>query len=243
MQWQRRQELPLVPQNVNIMNLNKHTLVALVTVAGALSLQPTTRAAKENAPAPPPRGDRVSALRERMQETARELNLTDEQKEKLRTIIRERLEKLRDLRQDNSLSRQERIEKLKASREDLIAEVKKVLTPEQFEKWRARQGQPDGVARRRIAGLHEAIQDLNLTDQQKEQLKPIYQEQMARLQALRQDTTLSIPEKLDKLKAMHAEIAPKLKKILTAKQYAKWEKDVNQWLAQLRQRLQGTRQD
>ena len=76
-----------------------------------------------------------------MQDTAKELNLTDEQKEKLQTIIRGQMEKLRDLRQDTSLSPEDKKEKLQAIREEITAEVKKVLTPEQFEKWKAKQGQ------------------------------------------------------------------------------------------------------
>ena len=59
------------------------TLVALATIAGALSLQTLAQAADNQAPAQPAGGDRAAALRERMQDTAKELNLTDEQKEKL----------------------------------------------------------------------------------------------------------------------------------------------------------------
>ena len=223
------------------MNLNKQTLVALVAVAGALSLQPLTRAADDKAPATG--GARRAALRERMQETARELNLTDEQKQKLQTLIRERMQKMRDLRQDTTLSREQKMAKLKAAREDLIAEVKKVLTPEQFEKWKASQGQRAAATANPMARLHEAIADLNLNDQQKEQLRPIYEEQMQKLRELHEDTNLSVPQKLAKLKAIHAEMAPKLKKIMTAEQYAKWNKDVNQWLDQLRQRFQNAKQD
>jgi hypothetical protein len=42
---------------------------------------------------------------------------------------------------------------------------------------------------------------------------------------------------------MQKEIAPKLKKVLDAEQYAKWEKDVDQWLEQLRQRFQDAKQN
>jgi Spy/CpxP family protein refolding chaperone len=182
-------------------------------------------------------------MRERMQETARELNLTDEQKEKLQTIIRGQAEKLRELRQDTSLSQPEKAEKFKAIREDIIAEVKKVLSPEQFEKWQAKQGQTAGGAGGPLARLQEAIKDLNLTDTQKEQLKPLYQEQMEKLRDLHQDTSLSIPEKLEKLKAMNKEIAPKLKQVLDAEQFAKWEKGANQWIEQLQQRFQDAKQN
>jgi periplasmic protein CpxP/Spy len=229
------------------MHLNKQTLVALAAVAGALSLQPLTRAADTNEPAPPASGDRAGALRERMQETARELNLTDEQKQKLQTIVRERMEKLRDLRQDTSLSREEKMEKVKAAREEITAEVKKVLTPEQFEKWKTKQGLLQapavGAAGGLGARLQEAIKDLNLTDEQKEQLKPIYQEQTEKLRQLYQDSSLSMAEKLDKLKALHKEVGPKLKKVMNAEQYAKWEKDVDQWLEQLGKRFQEQKQN
>ena len=228
------------------MNITKHTLIALAAVAGVLSLQPLTRAADTNQPTPPAAGSRLAAQRERMQETARELNLTDEQKEKLQAIIRGQMEKLRDLRQDSSLTQPEKAEKFKTIREDIIAEAKKVLTPDQFEKWQAKQGQLAGGAGGAggpLARIQGAIKDLNLTDAQKEQLKPIYQEQMEKLRDLHQDANLSILEKLTKLKAMNKEIAPKLKKVLDTEQFAKWEKDVNQWLEQLQQRFQDAKQN
>ena len=228
--------------NMTFMNISKQTLIALAAVAGVLNLQPLTRAADNKEPAQPTGGNRPGAWRERMQETAKELNLTDEQKEKLQTVIRGQTEKLRELRQDNSLSPEDKREKFQAIREEITADVKKVLSPEQFEKWKAKQGQLAGGAGGPRARLQEAIKDLNLTDEQKEQLKPLYQEQMEKLRELHQDNSLSISEKLGKLRAIQKEIAPKLKKVLDAEQYAKWEKDVNQWLEQLRQRFQNAKQ-
>jgi Spy/CpxP family protein refolding chaperone len=219
------------------MSMTKRTLMALATVAATLTLQPQARAADAGQPAQPASGDRLAALRERMQETARELNLTPEQTAKLQSIVRERTPKLRELRQDNSLSPEEKRQKLVAVRAEIVSEVKKVLTPEQFEKWKARQGQPASGVVRPLARLQEAIDDLNLTDAQKEQLKPLYQEQMEKLRDLYQDTTLSVAEKLDKLKSIHQEAAPRLRKVFNADQYAKWEKDVTQWLDQLKQHL------
>jgi len=219
------------------MNITKHILMALAAVAATLTLQPPARAADASQPTPPAPSDRPAALRERMQETARELNLTPEQTAKLQSIVRERAEKLRELRQDNSLSPEEKRQKLAAARAEIVSEVKKVLTPEQFEKWKARQGQTAGGAIRPLARLQEAINDLNLTDEQKEQLKPLYQAQMEKLRDLYQDASLSMAEKLDKLKVLRQEAAPKLMKVLTADQYAKLERDFNQWLDQLKQRL------
>jgi Spy/CpxP family protein refolding chaperone len=219
------------------MNITKHILMALAAVAATLTLQSPARAADASQPTPSAPSDRPAALRERMQETARELNLTPEQTAKLQSIVRERAEKLRELRQDNSLSPEEKRQKLAAARAEIVSEVKKVLTPEQFEKWKARQGQTAGGAIRPLARLQEAINDLNLTDEQKEQLKPLYQAQMEKLRDLYQDASLSMAEKLDKLKVLRQEAAPKLMKVLTADQYAKLERDFNQWLDQLKQRL------
>ena len=225
------------------MNMTKDTLMALAAIAGVLSLQPLARAAEVKDPAKPAAGERLGALRERLEETAKELNLTDEQKGKMQDIIRERLPKLRDLRQDSSLTQEEKQAKFKTMREEMTAEVKKVLTPDQFEKWKAKLPQLAGGAGGLQARLQEAINDLNLTDEQKEQLKPLYQEQMEKLHELHQDNSLSIPEKLEKLKAIQKEIAPKLKKVMDAEQYAKWEKDATQWIEQLRQRFQDAKQN
>ena len=199
------------------MIMTKQPLVPLIVVAGVLSLQSLARAADTNQPAHPVGGG-PATFQERMQATARELNLTDEQKQKLQTIVREQLEKLRGLRQDNSLTREDKMEKFKAVREEIAKEVKDVLTPEQFEKWKAKQGQlfagapgAGGPAAR----LQEAIQELNLTDAQKEQLKPLYQEQMEKLRDLRQDASLSMAEKLDKLKAMQRESRPSSRRCWT----------------------------
>jgi Spy/CpxP family protein refolding chaperone len=225
------------------MNINKQTLAALAAIAGALIFQTLARPADSKAPVQPAGAERVAALRERMQETAKELNLTDEQKEKLQTIIRAQMGKLRDLRQDTTLSAEDKKERIRALREEITAEVKKVLTPEQFEKWKAKQSQSTTSGGGPAARLQEAIKGLDLTDQQKEQLKPVYQEQMDKLRELQQDTSLSLPQKLEKLKDMHKEIAPKLKKVMNAEQFAKWEKDVNQWLEQLQQRFQGAKEN
>jgi Spy/CpxP family protein refolding chaperone len=224
-------------------NMTKHILIALAAVAGSLTLQPLARADATNAPATPATGDRASALRERMQETARELNLTPEQTAKLQTIVRERMEKMRALRQDTSLSSEERREKFQAGREELFAEVKKVLTPEQFEKWKAKQGLQTGGGMRPMARIQEAIQDLNLTDDQMQQLTPLYTEQIEKLRDLYQDPSLSMAQKVEKLKAIRQEVAPKLKKVFTADQYSKWEKSANQFMDELQQRFQGAKQN
>ena len=230
-------------RQTNSTNMTKQLLIALAAVAGSLTLQPLAHGATTNAPTIPATGDRAGAMRERMQDTARELNLTPEQTAKLQTIVRERMEKMRALRQDTSLSSEERREKFQAGREELLAEVKKVLTPEQFEKWKAKQGLQASRGMRPMARIQEAIQDLNLTDDQMQQLTPLYVEQMEKLRDLYQDSSLSMAQKVEKLKAVRQEVAPKLKKVFTADQYSKWEKRSDEFLDEVLQRFSGARQN
>ena len=86
-------------------------------------------------------------LRERIRQLAKELDLTDEQKEKLRPIFREQAQKLRELRQNTDLARQERVAKLREYREELIGKLKSILTPEQLEKFK--QLRSEGPRRRK----------------------------------------------------------------------------------------------
>jgi Spy/CpxP family protein refolding chaperone len=221
------------------MKMNKETLIALATIAGVLSLQPLARAAEVKDTTKPAAGDRGGALRDRIEEAVKDLNLTDEQKEKMQAIFRERWPKIRDLRQDTSLTQEEKQAKFKGLRDEIATEAKKVLTPEQFEKWKAKQGTfgagQGGSGPQ--ARLQDALQELNLTDEQKAQLKPLYQEHMEKLRDLRQDSSLSGAEKLEKVKAMQKELAPKIKKVLDADQFAKWEKKSNQWIEEMGQRV------
>lgn len=65
---------------------------------------------------------------------------------------------------------------------------------------------------------------LKLTDDQKEKVKPILQDEMDKMKALRDDTSLTRQEKRPKMKEIHDATAAKLKPILTDDQYAQWEK-------------------
>ena len=64
-----------------------------------------------------------------------QLNLTDEQKPKVQAIMDAQRQKMRDLRQDTSLTPEDRRAKMKALRDDEVTQMKAVLTPEQFDKW------------------------------------------------------------------------------------------------------------
>jgi len=223
------------------MYMTKQTLLGLAVMLGALNLQPLAQAAESNAPALPPAAAPPGPLQERIQAGIRDLSLTVEQKDKLQAVIRTHLEKLRAFKEDTSLSREQKLEKLRALRDEINAEAGKLLTPEQLKNWKEKQGQVTTPAPGPMARIQETIKELNLSEDQKAQLKPLYEEHMARLRELHQDNALSPMQKMDKLVAMQKELAPKVKKVMDAEQYAKWEKESSQWIEQLRKRIDGTK--
>ncbi len=73
-------------------------------------------------------GDRRGAQPGRL---ARQLNLTDAQKEQLKPIMKEQAEKMRALRDQNQSQREE----MKKLRDETDAKVRAILTPEQAAKF------------------------------------------------------------------------------------------------------------
>jgi len=121
------------------MKIHKTSLIVAAALAGLVGTGLVARAADEAAPATKQKasvtGERGARAADRVQQMAKELELTDEQKAQLRPLFKKEAEKVKALREDTSLSREQRQAKLKAVREDIAPELKKVLTPEQYEKW------------------------------------------------------------------------------------------------------------
>lgn len=71
-----------------------------------------------------------------MRMLSEQLNLTPEQKEKLRPIVTEEGDQLHDVRRDQRLRPEQKNAKLLAIREEFAPKIGAVLTPEQQEKWK-----------------------------------------------------------------------------------------------------------
>ena len=130
------------------MNLSR---LALITVlAGTvLAVAPGSRAddQPDQKPAEKTEAKGRAGRNARLQRIAEELNLTDEQKAKLKPIFAEQQQKrMTELRGNKDVSREDRRAKAKEMRGDLAAKLKPILTPEQFEKWN--KGRAAGPQRR-----------------------------------------------------------------------------------------------
>jgi protein CpxP len=127
-----------------LMKLTKMTLITALAVGGLLALSPALRAddatntppSTPSAGGPPP-GPGMRGRGPNFDMIAQRLNLTDDQKPKVKAILDDQREQMRDLRQNQDLSREDRMAKMKSIREDTDAKLKAVLTADQFEKWQA----------------------------------------------------------------------------------------------------------
>jgi Spy/CpxP family protein refolding chaperone len=133
------------------MKATKSVVIAALVVGGLLAWNPALRAAETNTPpsAPsagaPPGGQRPPGLRgPDVDQLAKQLDLTDDQKVKVKTILDAQGKKMRELNADTSLSREEKRPKMQSIREETMTQMKAVLSPEQFEKWQAQRNRRPG---------------------------------------------------------------------------------------------------
>jgi Spy/CpxP family protein refolding chaperone len=130
------------------MKLNK-TIALVALVAGGM-IAGSALQAQDSTNTPPPNvrpgGGAGMRARPNIEQLAKDLNLSDDQKAKLKTALDEQMKKMQELRADTSLSQEDRRAKMKEMRDDLTAKVKEILTADQFEKWQKtmQQRRPQG---------------------------------------------------------------------------------------------------
>ena len=175
---------------------------------------------------------------ERMSE---ELGLTDGQKEQLRQNGKEQAEARRAIRGDESLTAEQKREKLRQLNQERQAKMKEVLTPEQQEKFRglrqqrrssrqagSRQSGPRGGDRGPggggFGGGGRMAEELGLSDEQREQFRAINEQQREQFEAIRNDESLSQEDRRAKMRELREARQAQMKEILTPEQQKKFEK-------------------
>ena len=71
--------------------------------------------------------------------------------------------------------------------------------------------------------LQMLSEKLNLTDDQKAKLKPIFEDEMQQMKAVRDDSSLSQEQKRAKMKSIHESFHDKINAVLTPEQQAKFK--------------------
>jgi len=126
------------------MKLNKTIMLVTLVAGGLLGGLPLHAQDASNTPAatPPMRRPAMS-----LQSLAKQLDLTDDQKTKVKPILEDMQKQIADLRKDTSLSPEDRRAKMKDIRTSVGTQLKDILTPEQYAKW-----QKMGAGNRRPPG-------------------------------------------------------------------------------------------
>ena len=71
--------------------------------------------------------------------------------------------------------------------------------------------------------LQMLSEKLNLTDDQKAKLKPVLQDQMQQMKAVREDSSLSEDQRRAKMKSIHESLHDQINAVLTPEQQAKFK--------------------
>jgi Spy/CpxP family protein refolding chaperone len=116
------------------MKLTKPLIIAALVAGNLCAWDIALRAqSTNNTPPAGPRGGMRGGPG--IDQLAQQLNLTDDQKTKVKPILDAQQQKMRDLRGDTSLSPDDRRAKMQGIRDETTTQMKAVLTPDQFEKW------------------------------------------------------------------------------------------------------------
>jgi periplasmic protein CpxP/Spy len=103
------------------MKNHTHLVIAVLSITMFALLAPTSFAQQGGAT-------------QRAQAVAQELNLTPQQKEKILPILAAEVPKVNAIKNDNSLSRTQKMEQVKAIHQQTDPQMKAILSPEQYQK-------------------------------------------------------------------------------------------------------------
>ena len=115
------------------------TLLAVFMLITMVMLGLNNLAGAQNTqqPAPPQAAPKMppgQSVTERLERMSRELNLTTEQKEKIRPLLEEQSKQMSELRSNTSLTPEQKRDKARAMMTETREKIQAVLTPEQKEK-------------------------------------------------------------------------------------------------------------
>jgi Spy/CpxP family protein refolding chaperone len=191
--------------------------VGLITLVFGVALpgwgQNTAQGAPPTAPGPGARrvGGPVAARHPGMMRAFQRLNLTPDQKDQVRNLMQAQHQKVQSVRQDASLTPEQKQDSIRQLRQSTHQQVLGVLTPEQQAKLNQFQRQRRGLAA------------LNLTSDQRAKIMPIQQQMRQQVVAVRQDASLTPEQKHQKIRDIRQNAMAQMKGVLTPEQQRQLE--------------------
>lgn len=224
-------------------------------------------------------GMQTERTTEKRGDVYKDLNLTKEQQQKLKAFREDGRSQMEAIRNDNSLTPEQKRAKHTELRESQKTKMNSILTPEQRTKMDAKMkemkgsqngkgdwkdnGEKRGMRKGGENGKKEGFQkadgtgkdanglsrrkdnrsrggnmanELNLDEKQKTQMKELNQETRIKMQAIRDNASLSTEQKKERAQEIMKETQVKRRSILTPEQQAKWEMNEKQSRANKPQR-------
>jgi Spy/CpxP family protein refolding chaperone len=111
---------------------------ALIACSPSMLAQDSTNTPPAGAPAGSPPGGGMRRGGPSLEQLTKILTLTDDQKPQVKAALDERMQKMKDLRNDPGfadLSREDKMAKVKPIMDAFVAKMKDILTPDQFAKF------------------------------------------------------------------------------------------------------------
>lgn len=155
---------------------------------------------------------------------AKDLDLTDTQKQEMKKIHQDTQSKLEALRADKTITVGEMESRRKAILDEQKAKMDALLTTEQKAKIEQRKTEMKEKAGQMQEKRQEKMkEELGLSNDQAAKLKALNEKARNQVQAIKNDSKLTQEEKMAKLKALKETTDAERKTILTAEQNAKFE--------------------
>lgn len=153
---------------------------------------------------------------------SQKLGLTDDQVQSIVAKVKEFHDQAKQIRQ-STITLDEKKSKIQALRQSTKESILSVLTAEQREK-----AEKIGLVERLLnpkpaIGLMRILAKLNLTEQQKAEIKHLMTSNREQCQAIKNDTSLSTEAKQAKIQELRKENLEKIKGVLTADQLKQFE--------------------
>ncbi|HWF45536.1 MAG TPA: hypothetical protein VG168_00905 [Bryobacteraceae bacterium] len=129
----------------------KHLPIFLALgLASSLALAAQTPDQQNSAPQAAQTAPRTPDPARQAKHLAKQLNLTPDQVNQIEPILADRIQQMEAIHNDSSLSKQDRVAKMRALRQDSVAKIKSLLTSDQQQKYdQILQQQHDRMMQRR----------------------------------------------------------------------------------------------
>jgi len=149
-----------------------------------------------------------------------DLNLTTDQKTRMKALHEDMRQQRNAIQNDASLTTEQKKEKMKELHQNQMQKMNAILTPDQQAKMKSFREQ--GKGKQKMNKRHDKMtQQLGLTTDQKTQMKALHEDMQQQRNAIRNDASLSADQKKEKMKELHMTQSEKMKTILTPDQQAK----------------------